>query len=160
MKKFFIALGLVASFGAANAQSDFASVDLTVNLNPIASIELAGSATLDINTIEEWTGASTVQSNAIFGTTTTTGSSSYLDVMSLGFGYFELDQAITMDLFTGFTSYSISTMDLNFGLFGMGLPIENNVQPIEVSFRTNGASLLGVPAGSYFNLYDFHVYSY
>ena len=154
MKKFFIALGLVASFGVANAQSDFASVDLTVNLNPVASIELVGSASIDVNTIDDWTGANLVYSNTILGTTTTTGSSSNLDIMGGFFAEPTLDMAI--DLVVNGVNHAHGILNGHF----TSVPVAIGVQPLDVTFHTNGTNLLGVPASSYFTVYDFYVYSY
>lgn len=155
MKKLLIALGVILSTGALNAQSDFASVDLTVNLNPVASIELSGSAFLDINTIGQWQGIEYVESNHLFGTATVTGATNHIEVTTASFGNTQLDHGIAVVC----NGQALSTyMVISNGYLPVGL--QPGVNPIDIFFYSGYENLIGVPAGTYYNNYDLTVFSY
>jgi hypothetical protein len=143
MKKLLFAFALTASFGISQAQS----VDVFVNLTDVASISIAGIATIDVNTMDEWTGAVQTIGNTITGTTTTTSGLSSINITSgLGWGFPQLDDAVVAS-FNGRNFWHGEPTPQ---------PLAEGVNAFSGYFYTRGGvSLLGVPAGSYVATYDF-----
>lgn len=145
----------IVSFG----QSDFSSIDLTVNLNPVVSIELErATALITFNTIEEWTGETGVWSGVVNGVATSTGSNGFFTISGGDFGNSRLNEGIGVGVWTPLTWRGWSSNEV---LLGQAIiPVESGVHDIDIQFWSTKTNLLGVPAGSYLATYDFQIFAY
>ncbi len=151
MTKVLFSFILMMTVGILCAQE----VTLEVNLIDGSSVEISGTATLNIQTPEQWAGMETVYSNIINGTAfSSEGGDLYVE-MSLGLGP-QLDDGIILNI----NGNEALLIDL-IGIPVPFMPISTGSTPIEVLFQTFvDMDFNGVPPGQYLTTFMFSIVDY
>ncbi len=140
MKKVLFSFIMMMIVGLLCAQE----VTLEVNLIDGSSVEISGTATLNIQTPNQWSGLEQVGSDPIQGTAfCSTDAQLFVEASSLN-EFLDENINIIID----------GIVDLPIMNIAVGLPVwlftfSAGSNPLDVVFYTNGASFEGIDAGTY-----------